>query len=366
MRILHLANHCDEVGNGIMNVAVDLVCKQAEFGHRAALASGGGAYVELIQRHGVEHFRIDQHWRRPAALMVAFRTLRRLIKSWEPDIIHAHMMTGALLARGLRRAAGFRLVTTVHNEWQQSAVLMGVGDRVIAVSDTVRDAMKRRGIPSRKLRVVKNGPLGSPRRLWLDGGDHSPVLDRPAIVTVAGMNERKGIRELIIAFGEIASREPSASLYLVGDGPDRLAFETLAKSGPCPDRIHFVGFVRDPRPYLAQADVFVLASRSDPFPLVIPEAREAGCAIVASAIGGIPEALDGGRAGILVPAQHPGALAKAVGDLLANPRELVRWRQRAAENLDWLQLDRVVQETLAIYKEVLHNKADRIRNPSHA
>jgi Glycosyltransferase Family 4 len=164
LTILHLANHCDEVGNGIMNVAVDVACKQAGLGHRVAFASAGGSYVKLMQQHRVQHFRIDQLWRRPITLLRAFFALRRLLKLLNPDVVHAHMMTGAMLTYGLRLGGpfGYRLITTVHNEWQRSAILMGVGDRVIAVSDQVRDRMRRRGIPSRKLRVVKNATLGSP------------------------------------------------------------------------------------------------------------------------------------------------------------------------------------------------------------
>ncbi len=357
MRILHLANHCDEIGNGIMNVAVDIACQQADLGHRLAFASGGGAYVGLMERHGVGHVRIDQQWRRPLSWPRSLCALYRLVASFQPEIVHAHMMTGALLARLIATTRRFRLVTTVHNEWQRGAIAMGVGDRVIAVSNAVAESMQRRGVPSRKLRVVRNAALGSPRRAAIVANERSLVLDRPAIVTVAGMFERKGIGELILAFARLAPRHPTAALYLVGDGPDRVAFERLAASCPCARRIHFCGFVRDPRPHLAQADVFVLASRADPSPLVIPEAREAGCAIVATAVDGIPEALDGGRAGVLVPPRRPEILAQAIANLLDDTHERAMWRRHAQENLDQLHIARAAEETLAIYREVLEMAA---------
>jgi glycosyltransferase involved in cell wall biosynthesis len=353
MRILHLANHCHEIGNGIMNVAVDLACKEADLGHQLSFASGGGSYVRLMRRHGVEHFEIPQDWRRPAELITALARLRRLVRLIEPEIVHAHMMTGALLARALRRQAGFRLVTTIHNDWQRRSVLMGVGDRVIAVSEAVERAMRRRGIPARKLRVVRNGPLGSPRRPPLDGCVEEVSVARPAILTVAGMYRRKGIGELIDAFAEVAPRHREVQLYLVGDGPDRQAFEHHARSCRCAHRIHFIGFSPEPRHYLAQADIFVLASRDESFGLVIPEAREAGCAIVATAVGGIPEALDCGCAGILVPPRDPRRLAQAIERLLRSPHELAFWRRRATENIGWLHLDRMVAETIEIYCEAL-------------
>jgi glycosyltransferase involved in cell wall biosynthesis len=352
MNILHLANHCDEVGNGIMNVAVDLACRQANLGHRVAFASGGGSFVPLLLTHGVPHFLIEQHWRQPSKLPRSFRELRALFRSFRADIVHAHMMTGAILAYLNKRRCDFRLVTTVHNEWQRSAVLMGVGDRVIAVSQNVREQMERRGIPSRKLRVVRNGPLQSPRLRLLPPRTEWPSIDHPAIVTVAGLYERKGIGDLIEAFCILATDVPEARLYLVGDGPDREMFELKAKSVPCSERIHFVGFVQDPRMYLYQADVFVLASRSDPSPLVIPEAREAGCAIIATNCGGIPEALDGGQAGVLVPPRRPDLLANALSALLNDTEQREQWRIRARSNLESLSLTRTTAETLEVYQEL--------------
>jgi glycosyltransferase involved in cell wall biosynthesis len=353
MNILHLANHCDEVGNGIMNVAVDLACHQADLGHKLAFASGGGSFVPLMQQHSVEHFQIEQLWRRPLSLPSAYRKLRDLVRSFQPDIVHAHMMTGALLARAVGPFGRFRLVTTVHNEWQRSAILMAVGERVIAVSEHVRDRMVKRGVSRGKLRVVRNGPLGSPRQRPLPDDAEWPHIDHPAIVTVAGMNERKGIRDLITAFAIVAEDYPRATLYLVGDGPDRKAFEVLANACPCANRIQFTGFVRDPRVYLYKADIFVLASRSDPSPLVIPEARAAGCAIVAAASGGIPEALDGGRAGILVPPLRPDVLASTLRNLLAYPEQRDAWGKCAQINLGPLHVSRTVNETLAVYDELL-------------
>src|SRR5262249_42703709 len=136
-------------------------------------------------------------------------------------------------------------------------------------------------------------------------------------------------------------------------GPERERFEKHASRTGFSDRIHFTGFVKDPRCYLRQADIFVLASLSDPFPLVIPEAREAGCAIVATDVDGIREGLEEGRAGLLVPPSDPAALATELRRLLSDAGELAAWRDRARANLDWLRMGRVADETLAIYEEAL-------------
>ncbi len=336
-----------------MNVAVDLACLQANSGHHVSFASAGGSYVDLVTQHGVSHFQLDQQWRRPMVLIQALLNLRLIIEQVRPDIVHAHMMTGALLAAAARVTRRFRLITTVHNEFQQSSILMGVGDRVIAVSAVVADHLRRRGLPARKIRVVRNGPLGSPRRRPSPDGAATLTLARPAIMTLAGMYHRKGIGDLIMAFTKISADIPIASLYIVGDGPDRAEFEAQARATECADRIHFLGFCREPRPLLAQADVFVLASRKDPMPLVIAEAREAGCAVVASNVDGIPEGLDRGKAGILVTPRDPDALAGAIGRLLADPAELAAWRERARSNLGWLHVERAAVETMRVYEEAI-------------
>ena len=350
MRILHILNHVRKSGNGIVNVAVDLACLQAQDGHEVAIASAGGEYETLLKQYNVRHITLDQT-RKPINLIKAARSYRAFVQEFQPDIVHAHMMTGVLLAKVLKARTGYGLISTVHNEFQRSAVLMGLADRVIAVSKAVAQSMNRRGIPQNKLRIVCNGTLGSPRTRQLT--DYSPLpLQRPSITTVAGMYSRKGIAELIDAFEQIASDFPEAHLYLVGDGPDRLEFEAQAQSTSVFERIHFEGFQPQPQQYLLATDIFVLASHRDPSPLVIPEAREAGCAIIASQVDGIPEALDKGQAGLLVRPGNSQTLAKTLAELLSNPNILYNWKKRAKQNLKWLSLERVHKETMATYREL--------------
>lgn len=354
MRILHLTNHIQEIGNGIVNVAIDLACLQAKDGHDVAIASAGGEYEALLQQHGAKHFQLNQS-RTPLNIMKAAWRYRSIVQEFQPDIVHAHMMTGVVLARTLRSGHNYALVATVHNAFQRSAVLMGLGDRVIVVSKAVGDLMAKRGIPWKKMRVVANGTLGSPRnRRQLK--DYQPSsLHHPAISTVSGMYRRKGVGELIDAFAEIAADFPDAHLYLVGNGPDRESLEQQAQNKPSCSRIHFEGFQSEPKPYLLATDIFVLASYFDSSPLVIPEAREAGCAIIGSNVDGIPEALDGGEAGILVPAKDSKTLAASLAELLSNPDLQQSWRNRASQNLERLNVARVHKETLFVYNELIPN-----------
>ncbi len=150
------------------------------------------------------------------------------------------------------------------------------------------------------------------------------------MLTVAGMSHRKGIAELIEAFNLTAREFPDAHLYLMGEGPERELFEGQAAASPATNQ--------HPLPRLPRhaATLHALPPTSSCWPpaatparLVLAEAREAGCAIVASDVDGIPEALDGGAAGILVPVQNPDRLAEALLLLLRDPALRRTWAERA-------------------------------------
>jgi glycosyltransferase involved in cell wall biosynthesis len=354
MRILHLTNHIQEIGNGIVNVAVDLACLQAQDGHEVAVASAGGEYETLLAHYGVKHFQLNQSSKAMRNIIQAAWLYRAIAQKFQPDIVHAHMMTGVVLAGLLRKDFEYGLISTVHNEFQRSAILMGLADRVIAVSQAVANSMVRRGIPEKKLRVISNGTLGSPRHPSIKSYQALP-LHQPAIVTVAGMYQRKGIGELIDAFIRIAPDFPTAHLYLVGNGPDRPMFEAKVRNTKFSDRIHFEGFQPEPQRYMLAADIFVLASHYESFGLVLTEAREAGCAIIASDVDGIPETLDNRRAGILVPPKDSHALAAAFVELLSNPDNLQKWKSQGKQNLERFSVKRLNGETLAVYGELKIN-----------
>lgn len=351
MRIVHILNDVQEIGNGIINVAVDLACLQAKTGHEVAVFAGGGEYETLLAVYGVKYYHLDQT-RKPIQMMKAASRYRTIVNEFQPDVVHAHMMTGVVLARFLRGRHKYVLVSSVHNEFLRTSVLMGLAERVIAVSNAVQASMVRRGIPESKLRVVCNGTLGSPRTRPIEQYE-SLALQQPAIVTVAGMYRRKGIAELIKAFEQIAHLFPQAHLYIVGNGPDRLLFEGMASETAVAERIHFEGFQREPQRYLRSCDIFVLASHHDPCPLVLSEAREAGCAIIGTQVDGIPEALDHGQAGLLVPPNDSDALAKTLTQLLGNSDVLHEWKQRAHQGLERVSVNRVLQETLSVYDELV-------------
>lgn len=367
LKIIHLVNHVLEIGNGIVNVVIDLACTQADAGHAVVVASAGGEHEAVLAEHGVKHVRLEQS-PHPYKLLSMCWKLNWLVMREKPDVVHVHMMTGALIAKLVRLWRSYRIVSTVHNEFQRTARLMGVADMVVAVSAAVEKSMIRRGIPASRMRNIENGTIDSPRRNRDVERPAVQELNHPNVVTIAGMYHRKGIAVLMDAFSRI-ERDKQAHLYVIGDGPDRQQFEQLMIRYAMYDRVHFLGFQTDAAAFLRQTDIFALASFNDPCPLVISEAREVGCAIVGTNVDGIPQALDFGEAGMLVPPGDVTALAGALDTLLADPAVRAEWAQRAHANIDRLSVSRVSRDYLAIYEQVIGRAPSRVVTsdaPSHA
>jgi glycosyltransferase involved in cell wall biosynthesis len=347
LRILHVVNHTRRQ-NGNVHAAVDVACAEAALGHEVAMCSSGGEFDPVLRANDVAVEVVPELARADTAVQAAVR-LRRLVAARRVDIVHAHMMRSAGLSWAATRLSPARLVTTVHNAFDSAAILMALGDRVIAVSGAVSDGMRRRGVPAGRLRMVLNGTLGTARHAY-EPPPTPKALARPAALCVAGLHPRKGILDLLAGFSQARRARPELHLYLVGGGPCEAEYRAAAESDR--DYVHFCGPLTDPRPYMLGADVLVLASHADPAPLVIPEAREAGLAVIATRVDGIPELLEGGRAGVLVAPHAPDEIAAALLAVLADERSLAEHRARSQINLERMSLRRVAQETLAVYAEL--------------
>jgi glycosyltransferase involved in cell wall biosynthesis len=355
VKILHLANHADAIGSGAVNAMVDLACVQADEGHHVTVASSGGHYEALLAAHRVAHIRLVQR-KNVFALPAMLSRFRTVLARERPEIVHAHMLTGAVLARLAAMGGDYALIVTVQDEYQKSSRAMGTGDMVVAMNLEDVAPLIRRGIPANRIRVVASGTVGSRR---FASAPAPCVLEHPNVVTVAGLVERKGVFELVRAFALTLGQRPDAHLYLVGDGPDRARLEEQAALLRIAARVHFEGFVPDPRGYFAQADVFAVAAAHDAWPVVLNEAREAGCAIVAVRSNGSFAALDGGKAGQLVAPDNPAAFAEALVSLLDDATLRETWRQHARLDLERLSVERMHREYLDIYRASLAARASQ-------
>ena len=357
MKIMHLLKH-GVSGNGHVHVAVDLACVQADAGNEVVFASSGGSYDELLRAHNVEVATLP-----PAGGVVgtgrSALALLALTRRFRPDVIHAHMMSSAVLGFGVSKIVGTPLVTTVHNSFEKHSVLMRLGQVVVAVSDAERRLLLSRGYPGKKVVTVLNGAAGSPRETLV--GEYLGPLARPCVITLSGLHRRKAVGDVIAAFAQALPTSPDWHLNVVGWGADRERLEAMVADLGLDGSVHFLGSTLTPRALLEEADVFATATLADPCPLTIGEARAAGCAIVATAVGGIPETLEHGRAGQLTPPSDPAAMATVFRTLMTDGEALRSWRSRARQGAEYFTVHRVSQDYLRVYESVA--KPTRGRQP---
>jgi glycosyltransferase involved in cell wall biosynthesis len=332
---------------------VDLATVQAKDGHDVTYASAGGDYEGLLELSGVRIEKIVLKPLNPLTIMVSVYRLMRICRRVKPQLIHAHMMAGALTGYVVSRLTGIPLVTTVHNSFDWHSVLMRLGDRIVAVSQAERLALEKRGFPTARLRVVLNGPNLSPRDQQQPGGAPPPAMVSPCITTVCGLHPRKGVLDLLRGFAQASKLNLGWTLYIVGDGPDREQLRAQAEELKPAGDVVFAGNVANPKRVLEKSDIFVLASYADPCSLAVAEARYAGCAVVATAVGGTAELLGQGEHGLLVSPGKPEEIAAALQGLMSSPEQLQLWRAKAKAKSEYLTIARVYEDYQRIYDEVV-------------
>ena len=347
VKILHNLNHTCRL-NGNVHAAIDLACAQARLGYNVAVCSSGGDFDEVLSENGVKTIVINQK-RNPLTLGLAVLKMTIIFRKY--DIIHAHMVTSAMLSLPACMLTGTPLITTIHNSFEKSAIIMGVGRRVIAVSAAVGRSMLQRGISKKRLRVVLNGTIGTAR--FKTATVPKVKNGSTSVLYVGGLHPRKGVKNLIEAFDRSYNANKNLTLTIVGEGPYQQQYIDKLQSRHCRLAVQFVGSQVNPWPYFATSDIFVLPSLADPAPLVLCEARQAGCAIIASDVDGIPELLEDGKAGILVKPNDTKSLSDAMLLLADCSQTLALWKSNSQINIEKLTVDRVARETLSVYFEAI-------------
>ncbi|HLE83314.1 MAG TPA: glycosyltransferase, partial [Thermoanaerobaculia bacterium] len=308
--------------------------------------------------------------------LAAFRRLLALVRSGRFDLVHSHLAYASIWGLLASRMTGRPVVVTLHvrppfapawsREGLRRRLLVAVANRwaarALAVSGAARDAWAAAGLAPERLTVVHNGvDVGGVRRGAGEAAARAAIrrelgvaADAPLALTVSVLRAGKGLEVLLEAVPAVLDALPRARFAVVGDGPARDSLQASAAAAGLTAALVWTGFRRDVPALLAAADLFVLPSLDDAFPTALLEAMAAGLPVVATRAGGIPEIVDDGATGVLVPAEDPAALARAVAALLADPaarRALGRaGRRRVAERFstaDWLgRLERVYAEAL--------------------
>lgn len=345
MKILHLVNTVSRP-NGIVNVVVDLSTTQVAEGDDVVVASAGGYYQDLLEASGVRCESIAVGDRTPQGLIRSVQQTRRLVRTFQPDVIHAHTVTAVLVARLL--FMGVPVVATVHNEWQKSSSLMRFTNRVVGVSDAVTKAMIARGVPADRMRTVCNGTVGSPR----EPEELVPEeLRHPAVVFVGALTLLKGIDVLIEAFADVHQRLPEAQLYLVGNNDLPVTDDFLQSLG-VDDVVHIMG-LQDPFPYYASADLFVLPSRAEAAGLALLEAMSLGVPAIGSRVGGMADFLDDQGGGLTFPSEDAQALADLIVRCLTDEDLNADLRRRSLEVAQQHTVQILAHQYREVYAELL-------------
>jgi len=233
-----------------------------------------------------------------------------------------------------QRLSGFprRIVISEHNtlsstaqnqadlRWQVYPRLAGWiypwADEIVAVSNSVaNDLAKTTTIPRDRIRVVRN-PVVTPdlRRKSEEALDHPwfKAGEPPVILSVGRLTSQKAFDVLIQAFSRVRKKRP-ARLLILGEGEERSRLEALVRQLGLEQDVSLLGFVQNPYPYIAQAELFVLSSRWEGLPTVLIEALYLGTPIIATDCpGGSREILKDGEYGRLVPVDCPEVLADTI------------------------------------------------------
>ncbi len=300
----------------------------------------------------------------PSNLLAARRWLDERVSLTRPEILHASLFLPLIAVASTRRVAGsVRLLTHVYGEGVTALSHPAVRkrmdrwacrrfDRIVAISDSVSHFLtEEQGLSVDHIQRIMPGWTGQPLPAVANGRP-------PTIVTVARLRPEKGHETLLSAFALLLDHLPEARLVLVGDGPMRNELEDSVRNRELVANVDFVGAVPDIWPYLAAADVFALASKSEAFGIAIVEAMAAGLPVVAPAVGGIPELVMPGVNGELFPPGNVDAFAARLLGMLTCERR-AEMASAARQTADAHRMERTVDQYFELYDQLVELSRNR-------
>lgn len=298
-----------------------------------------------------------------------------LIRGWRPHIVHTHTMKAGFLGRIAARLAGVPVVVhTFHGHvfsgyfgrfrsdlFRRLERWLGrLTDRVVAVSPCVRDELISYGIVSfRKIEVIPLGFDLTPFLVVQRGGFRSEfgLSEGVRLVGIVGrLFPIKNHRLFFDAAHLIVRRCGDVRFVVVGDGVLRSELEAYVRALGISDRVIFTGWRFDIARIQADLDVLVVSSNNEGTPVSAIEAMASGTPVVATRVGGVPDIIEDGRNGFLVPPGDAEALSEAVLRVLEDRELALRMgslgRQMALERFS---LDRLIEDVRNLYLRLLVN-----------
>lgn len=367
VKVAYIITRSDVMGGASVHV-LDLAERTAREGHDVAIFIGGSGIVcDQAARRGLNCVPLDYLLREisPFNDIRGILELKRRLGRFNPDLVHVHSAKAALLGRIAARILNLPVVYTAHG-WPFTE---GVSERKSGVFRLIEKAMARWSDKiitvseyDRQIALRVGGSLGDQGRLvTVHNGVHDlPVrpfgsknADNPfKFIMVARFEEPKDQFSVINALSELT--EYSWAFEFVGDGPLLDQCCSLAESLGIKDRIVFSGAQSNVAERLEASDAFVLISQWEGLPLTILEAMRAGLPVVASKVGGVPEAVLENETGLLIERKDSRGLVDALRTILLNPvrsQEMgVLGRKRFESEFEF---ERMFDQTMAIYQTVV-------------
>lgn len=355
-------------GGGVGRHVRDLAVGLSERGHEILLCGPTAPEGMSPLPPGVTHvpLALDRPIS-PGEDLSALMRLGAILRREGPDLLHTHSSKAGAVGRiGRIARPGMPVVYTPHGYafagWFTSSrhrsayreierALAPLTSRVVCVCQAEARLGATLGF-SKRIRVVYNGISAE------HSGATDPTMqglrDRgPVICVLTQLRPGKGIETLIDATRSVRERHPAVQVAIWGEGPERELLQARAADAGVAEAIHFLGRSLDPLAALRGADVFVHPSMAESFPYVILEAMAAGCAIVASDVGGIGEAIVDGESGLLVPAGAAPALAQALIALLDDPRRRLHVGEAARRRVEQrFTREAMIDRLVDVYHEI--------------
>jgi glycosyltransferase involved in cell wall biosynthesis len=378
LKIAYIVTRAEPIGGAQIHVR-DMAEAMQRRGHAVVVLTGGeGHFTEDLRARGIETVVLDHLTVpiRPWQDLRALRELRSALEAFGPDLVAAHSAKAGVIGRMAARLLGVPVIVTTHGwsfttgvpplkafvyRWIERVTGPFAADRTITVSEYDRRLALRAGILSEsRLVTVHNGIPDVAAALRAD-----PSRTPPRMVMVARFGAQKDHPTLLRALAVL--QDLPWQLDLVGEGPLLSQTRAMARSLGLGERVQFLGQRTDVDRILASAQVGLLITNWEGFPLSILEAMRANLPVVASGVGGVNESIIDGVTGFVVPQGDVDVLRNRLTRLLSDPmlRATLGTRGRTQYEQHFA-LDRSVSKTLAVYESVLRRPIKRIAGEADA
>ncbi len=363
MRIAHLDT--GRTWRGGQAQALHLLRGVGRRGHACLLLAPPGPLAERARELGVP----VEPWRPWGELdVLAMLRAAAALRRFGADVAHCHSAHAHALGVPAARLAGVPAVVVSRrvdfavgtNPLSRLKYRLPV-DRYLCISRGVAEVMRRGGVPEARLALVASGielpertgaPPAADLRSLLGVAEGTPVVG-----TVAALAPHKDHANLLAAAAALRARREDVHFAWVGEGECRAALEGERARLGLEDRVHLLGFRRDALGLLAQFTIFALPSYLEGLCTSLLDAQALGVPVVATAVGGIPDAVEDGVTGRLVPPRDPEAMAGALLAALEHPEESARLAERGRQTVRAFSVDRMVERTLEEYRAALRRPA---------